>query len=139
MQNRRRAKDPAPATNNEELPMTVGESDLDREVMPWQPKKGDKLIGRVLSVEEMDSPHSGDTYPYLEVETDDGKLCSWHAAQTVAKSAVRRKRVREGDQIAVKYLGEHAKGYKDFRIVVEHAGQEPESFPVDEPPEGESW
>lgn len=118
--------------------MTVGESDLDREVIPWQPEKGDKLVGRVLSVEEMDSRYSGDAYPYFEVETDDGKLCSWHAAQTVAKSAVRRKRVREGDRIAVKYLGEHTKGYKDFRVLVDHAGREPEVFPVGEPPEDHS-
>jgi len=94
--------------------------DLDREVIPWQPDKGDKLIGRTTSIEWVDSRYSDEQYPYLEVESEDGILYGWHAAQTVAKSAIKRKRVREGDRIAVKYLGESAKGnYKDFRILVE--------------------
>jgi hypothetical protein len=120
--------------------------DLDREVQPWQPDKGDKLVGKVLSVEWVQSRYSDDKYPYVEVDSADGVLYGWHAGQTVAKSAIERKGVRVGDQLAVKFLGEHAKGYKDFRILVEHAdGQAPTATGVDngsepsEPPDADGW
>jgi hypothetical protein len=117
--------------------------DLDREVVPWQPAKADKLIGKVLTLEWVDSRFSDEQYPYLEVDSVDGQLISWHAAQTVAKGAIRRKNVRVGDQLAVKYLGEVGDPtYKDFRILAEHAdGQaQTETFvdngaPIGEPPD----
>ena len=118
---------------------------LDREVQPWQPDKGDKLIGTVLSIEWVDSRYSDEPYPFLEIDSEDGILYGWNAAQTVPKQAIKRKGVRAGDRIAVKYLGEHAKGYKDFRILVERpdaTGSEPAQRPADdelgEPP-SESW
>jgi hypothetical protein len=117
--------------------------DLDREVQPWQPEKGDKLVGKVLSVEWVQSRYSEGKYPYLEIEASDGILWGWHAAQTVAKSAIERKQVREGNQIAIKYLGEHTKGYKDFRILVK---RESDSSPTKldenspaEPPDPDGW
>jgi hypothetical protein len=106
--------------------------DLDREVQPWQPEKDDKLVGRVLSVEWIDSRYSDEQYPYIELESVDGILYGWHAAQTVAKSAIQRKKLRAGDRLAVKYLGEHTKGYKDFRVLVEHADDVGSLEPVDE-------
>jgi hypothetical protein len=126
-------------------PSSSFEEDLDREVQSWKPEKGDKLIGRVLSVEWVDSRYSDEAYPYVELETDDGILYDWHAAQTVARSAVRRKNVRAGDRLAVKCLGDHAKGYRDFGLLVDHGEHSPErtvvaednGVSIGEPPEGD--
>jgi hypothetical protein len=117
--------------------------DLDREVIPWRPEKDDRIVAHVTSIEWVDSRYGPEQYPLLELEEDGtGRLYVWHAAQAVAKSAIKRKNVRVGDRIAIKCLGDHPKGYRDFRIIVDHASATFDSRPDDElgeEPSEEQW
>jgi hypothetical protein len=96
--------------------MSTLPEDLDKDDAPtWSPQPGDKLAGVIVNIEILNSKFGNkEQYPYLELDTDDG-VVGWHAAQTVAKSQLRRVRPQVGDVIAVKYRGDE-KGYKDFVV-----------------------
>jgi hypothetical protein len=89
----------------------------------WKPKVGDKLVGVVDSVEEIDGEYGA--YPLLVIhdETRDVDL-AFHAFHTVAKAELARKRPVIGDRIAIKYFGrDEEKGYERYRILIERTEQ----------------
>jgi hypothetical protein len=92
---------------------------LDNESTSWQPEPGDKL-GVVTNIELVDSKFGG-KYPVVEVSTDDETL-TFHAFHTVAKNQLRRAKPQVGEMIAIKFLGDHVNGYKDYKIRVERPG-----------------
>jgi hypothetical protein len=115
---------------------TLSES-LDNESEAWKPEPGDKLVGIVTNIEIVDSKFGG-KYPVVEVSTDD-TVRVFHAFHTVAKNQLRRAKPQVGEPIAIKFLGDHVNGYKDYRIRVERPGavawEELSTPPDDEPPD----
>lgn len=102
---------------------------IDQDVEGWRPEDGEKLVGKVLSVEERPSDY-GDDYPYLEVETPEGEVKGVHGFHTVLKNELAAKKPLPGDDIAIKYFGKvtgkktDAKGrlveFEKYRVLVEH-------------------
>jgi hypothetical protein len=93
--------------------------DEDEEDIPiWKPTPGDELTGVVVAMKLLDSKYGNkQPYPYLEIERKaDRKRFGWHAAQVVAKSQLKQVRAQVGDELTIRYKGEHRNGYKDFVI-----------------------
>ena len=96
----------------------------------WKPKMGDKLIGKVVGLDERVSDFYPEPYPIVVVLTDEGQERSFHAFHTVPRRELASQRPVVGDRIGIAYHGKHEeKGYEQYRIVVEHANAEPAKAP----------
>lgn len=96
----------------------------------WKPKMGEKLIGRVVGLDERVSDYNPEPYPIVVVLTEDGQERSFHGFHTVARRELASQRPVVGDRIGIAYHGKHEeKGYEQYRIVVEHANPEPAKEP----------
>ena len=113
---------------------------LDNQGEAWKPEPGDKLVGVVTNIEIVDSKFNKAKYPIIEVQTDGG-VRVFHAFHTVAKSQLRRAKPQVGEEIAIKFLGEHVNGYMDYRVRVERPGVvewHELDAPSDEPPDDDA-
>jgi hypothetical protein len=113
--------------------MATLEDRLDSFAEAWRPEAaGDKLMGRVVSVDMRDSEY-GDPYPIVTVETDDGTERAFHGFHTIARRELAKQKPQIGDRIGIAYhgRGEPAKpgmnGAELYRVIVE----KPEPEPVD--------
>lgn len=75
----------------------------------WMPKAGDTVYGTVMEISEIESGDYDD-YQMVTVKQPDGSLVNVHCFHTVLGNEISRKinngKLKEGSQIAVKYLGE---------------------------------
>ena len=105
------------------------EEQLDQNRQAWMPEAGDKLIGRVVEVDMLESRFGG-SYPFVVLETDDGEQVAVHGFHAVLKGELARKRPKVGDRLGIKFLGQGAKvDYLGYTVRIERA--EPETSTVD--------
>jgi hypothetical protein len=121
--------------------MTTLAERLNRDPVTWKPSTpGDSIEGVLVGYDERTSDYSGETYPVLSIEADDGTEYTWFASQAGAKSQVERLRPQIGERVGASYRGEgDAKPGqsppKRFRFLVDRIpGTAPPSTP--EPGEG---
>jgi hypothetical protein len=95
----------------------------------WEPEPGDSLVGTVEALEQ----RVGSWKPYLvvDIRQDDGEIRRWFATHTVAKSELAKLRPKAGERIGVRYLGTHAKGYENWRVVLDRGEEPAAAAPVD--------
>lgn len=84
---------------------------------PWKPEPGDTLVGTVIEVTTRESEFG--VYPLIGVMTEDGGEYYLHCFHTVLTREIARRRPKIGDTIAVRFRGDHERGYKDYRVLVE--------------------
>jgi hypothetical protein len=94
------------------------EDPIDIDIPIWKPTDpGERLLGRVVTMKPISSKFGNKTYPYLEIETEDGHVIGWHASATVAVSQLKQVKAQVGDTLDILYRGtKGANGYKDFKI-----------------------
>jgi hypothetical protein len=99
--------------------------------MPADPKKKhpQELIGTIIDIDEGDGDYG--SYPILYIRDEAGNHWRWHVFGGVAQSRIVKLRPEIGDQIGARFIGEKpsknfkGKNYRDWRIVVEKAGEKP--------------
>lgn len=102
-------RNPQPPTTP--VPSTIGGQlhaglldELDREKVAWKPEPGSKVAGIVNTVTTAKSEF-GD-YPLITLDPGPTEpLVDVHAFHTWLKSDITRLNLRQGDQLAIKYLG----------------------------------
>lgn len=97
----------------------------------WKPEPGDKLIGKVIALDQRDDAYSDGTYPIVTIRTDDDKELAWHGFHAVARAELAKQRPKVGERIGVKYVGKREggqgeSGYAVWRVVVERDGADAE-------------
>lgn len=85
----------------------------------WRPQPGDKLIGRVVSIDQRDD-YNDDPYPVVTVQPEQGDPLAWHAFTTVGKAELAKWRPEIGETIGVIYKGRHPeRKYHLYRVAVD--------------------
>jgi len=106
------------------------EQQLDQETQPWMAEPGDKLVGRIVEIGEMESDYG--TYPLIIVATETGEEKAFHAFRTVAKQEIARQKPSVGDRIGIKYLGRMPdKNYDGYKIRVVRSDGPPPALDFD--------
>jgi len=105
---------------------------LDSFAEAWRPEPGDKLVGRIIDIDERDSAYSEVPYPIVTVETDDGQEMAFHAFHTVARNELAKQRPVIGNRIGIAYHGRpEGKSYEAYRVIVERADSQPKAIDWD--------
>jgi hypothetical protein len=88
---------------------------LDAEHAPgWRPAAGEKVVGTVVALDEREGAYG--SYPIVTLNTAEGEV-ALHAFHEVLANELARVSPKLGDEIGVKYLGQHAeKGYHQYRV-----------------------
>jgi hypothetical protein len=97
----------------------------------WVPKDEPVLTGLVESITIRDGKDGKPPYPAVVVAGEDGVRRIWLAWHKVAKSRLAELQPQVGEQIGVKYLGTHVRGYENYKVVVDRPEPEPSSTGVD--------
>ena len=110
-------------TRNDDAVKTDDDLDLEHETPVWKPEElGDELRGVIRSVSIRESKYESGSYPYLEIERDDGEVVGWHASQSVPKRRLAEIKPRVGERIGIRYSGEQTgktgTSYKAFVVKV---------------------
>jgi hypothetical protein len=85
----------------------------------WSPKDDLVLTGVIESITIRDGKDGRPPYPAVVVLGEDGVRRVWLAWHRVGKSRLAELQPRVGEQIGVKYLGTHERGYENYRVVVD--------------------
>jgi hypothetical protein len=120
--------------------MTALTSRLNRDPVTWKPTDvGDSVEGVLIGYEERTSDYTGEPYPVLTIETDEGEELVWFASQAGARAQVERLRPQIGERVGAAYRGEgDAKPGqsppKRFRFLVDRpvGAKPPEPAPLPE-------
>lgn len=91
---------------------------LEAQTEAWMPEPGDKIVGTVVELSELESQYG--TYPLLVLATEDGREMAIHAFRTVLKNEVAKKRPQIGDKVGIKYFGQLPdKDFHGYKLVIE--------------------
>lgn len=94
---------------------------LDREHEAWRPEPGDKIVGILVDIHEVDDAYKDTnsnrepTYPMLTLDLPDGRMLDVHAFHTILRNEIRRRHPQIGDVVGIKYLGQAEKAAGDTR------------------------
>ena len=110
------------ATRTEPTPDPLAElrNLMDKPVTDWKPEKaGDRVLGIVVELTEVDGQHS--RFPVVTLDVGDA-LARVACGRSVLESEIRSRDIREGDQLGIIYEGEKltvngAKTYHSYRVV----------------------
>lgn len=72
----------------------------------WRPKKGDELVGTLVSISRGWSDWASAFYPILTVEKGDGSLTSVHCFHSVLVNRVMDLKPRVGETVGIKCHGQ---------------------------------
>jgi hypothetical protein len=88
---------------------------LDAEFAPaWRPAPGEKVVGTVVALDTRDGAFG--RYPIVTLNTG-GEEVALHAFHEVLANELARLAPKIGDELGVKYLGQHTeKGYHQYRV-----------------------
>lgn len=108
---------------------------LDIEEISWEPEPGERLTGRLLNVERAASK-SGDEYPILRIEREDGAVVRVSAGRAVLKRKLEAAKAQAGDLIGLQYDGEaeskSGRMFHNYRVAVRQVGERgPDVFVAD--------
>jgi hypothetical protein len=81
----------------------------------WKPKPGTKIVGVITDVTARDSGYG--EYPIVTLEVAGGDRVALHCFHEVLRGELARIAPKLGDEIGVKYLGQHPeKGYHQYKV-----------------------
>lgn len=99
---------------------------LDVTEISWEPKPGDRLTGKLLDVEQAVAK-SGEPYPILRLECQDGTVYRVAAGRTVLRRKLVAAKVQPGDLLGIQYDGEaeskNGRTFHDYRVAVQPVGE----------------
>jgi hypothetical protein len=72
----------------------------------WKPEVGDVVVGTVVDLARQRSEYTGDLYPIITVQRDDGTLVAIHCFHTVLRNRMIELQPQIGETIGVKYISE---------------------------------
>ena len=88
----------------------------------WNPLAGEVVEGRILSIAER-VDNFGSVYPLLKIEKEDGSKLFVRAGAAHLKNALLDHEVKEGDDIAILYVGKERndRGWEvhQYKVAVE--------------------
>jgi hypothetical protein len=95
---------------------------LDSEFAPgWKPEPGDKIEGVITGLSEREGNFG--TYPIVTIRQDNGEEIAAHCYHAVLAAKFAELRVKVGERVALKYMGQVAKAgggtYHSYRAVVD--------------------
>lgn len=94
------------------------EERLEAQTEAWMPEAGDKIVGTIVELSELESQYG--TYPLIIITTEEGREFAIHCFRTVLKNEVAKKRPAVGDRIGVKYFGQLPdKDFHGYKLVIE--------------------
>lgn len=121
--------------SNDTDPFAALDAALDVVEVPWEPKVGDRLTGRILDVERAVSKN-GEEYPVLRIECQDGAVVRVSAGRAVLKRKLEAARAQPGDLLGLQYDGEaeskNGRTFHNYRVAVHRVGERgPDVFVAD--------
>jgi hypothetical protein len=69
----------------------------------WKPKQGDRVEGRIVSLDTRQGEY--EPYPVVTVESEDGTATAIHAFHDVLRGELAKRRPQVGDRLIVTYFG----------------------------------
>lgn len=101
--------------------MTEAAAQQDSEyAIGWKPTPGDKVGGKVISVDARDGSYG--VYPIVTLEDEGGTQVAVHAYHTVLRQKLAKRRPKVGDELEITYIGRKGdggsfgNGYEAYRV-----------------------
>lgn len=96
----------------------------------WRPKAGDTIVGKILRYSEGPTTYGPVRTVILERDNGEGLISVW-LSSTVLLNKFKAAQPKEGERIALRYLGKHSeKGYHQYALVVDRETPAPDFEPL---------